>query len=1073
MRSKIVIVVMLFLIALMPGAMPSAQAVPRGTAGETGQSSQTNIVETYAKLPLLFVHNQGQLDSQVEYYVKTPRQTVYLTPSGMVFDLIRYQNTGTADSADRKAERFAFSLDFVGGNASPLIQGVTQDKAVVNYFIGNDPDKWHTDIATYREVLYKDVYPGIDLRLYGKENALEYEFVVQPGADVSDIALAYSGVDGLNLESNGLVVSTVFGELKQSQPCIYQQIGDDTVAVAGGFSLLGADSYGFEVGAYDAGYPLIIDPSLALAYSTYLGGSDEDRGFGIAVESGCAYVTGETVSADFPTKNEYQTDPVDSNWDAFVAKIDTTQSGTASLIYSTYLGGSLDDYGRGIAVEAGCAYITGDTPSANFPASTQAQIASPQDAPPTSGRDVFVVRLNAAGDGITYSYRLRGDGDDYGRGIAVESGYAYVTGDTDSTNFRTEHQYQTDQVGIDAFVAKLDTSLSGGSSVIYSTYLGGNGSDEGRGIAVDSNGCAYVTGDTFSTDFPTVSPYQAERNGFYFDAFVAKLDTSQTGEGSLIYSTYLGGDSADHGRGIDVESGCAYVAGDTGSADFPTKNEYRADQGNWDAFVTKIDTNQIGDNSLIYSTYLGGSGDDAGYGIAVESGCACVTGDTLSTDFPTVNEYQGDRNGMDAFVSKLDTNQTGDNSLICSSYLGGSYDDHGRGIAAESGCAYVTGDTSSTDFPNLNQYQTDQGGWDAFVAKFGATAPWVVGGYSTKCSIKFYDWRCNKWIIVKGGTLYITSQVENKVEGYWQPDVAIERWKTLIPVDGYVGPIHRDAKGKIKNTPRLSLLLQAGEYCMYGTGPNASYVTYILNAKIKMDKKTEKVKSIKGAINGWGEYGTPFADIGGPSQGQFEGKFTATPVPAGPPAAGEGGAEYVEYAPSASEMPQPGAPADALSMIPNVLGDYPIKGSIKFYDWKCNKSIVVQSGILHVTWQADNKIEGYWQPIPAIDGWPALSPEFVGYVGPFYRDDKGKIKNTPRLSLLWEGGTYCAYPDEPYVTYILNAKVKVDRKTEPPLVKSIKGSINGWGEWGAPFSDNTSSLGQFEGKFTATPPLVP
>jgi hypothetical protein len=1070
MRSKIVIVVMLFLIALMPGAMPSAQAVPSNTTGQTEQPSQTSLLETYARLPLLFVHNQGQVDSQVEYYVKTPGQTIYLTPSGMVFDLIRYHNTETADLADRKAERLAFSLDFVGGSTSPLIQGVTQDKAVVNYFIGNDPDKWHTDIATYREVLYRDVYPGIDLRLYGKENAVEYEFVVQPGADVSDIALAYSGVESLELESNELVVSTAFGELKQSQPRIYQQIGDDTVAIAGGFSLLGADSYGFEVGTYDAGYPLIIDPSLALAYSSYLGGSGDDAGYGIAVESGCAYVTGDTASIDFPTVNGYQGDR--NGMDAFVAKVDTTKSGAASLIYSTYLGGSSDDYGRGIAVEAGCAYITGDTSSAGFPGSTQPQIASPQDAPPpTTGRDVFVVRLNAAGDGITYSHCLKGSAEDYGLGIAAESGCAYVTGYTQSSDFPTSSTaYQGWFAGNwDVFVAKLDTTLYGGSSVIYSTYLGGGANDRGRGIAVEA-GYAYVTGDAGSGSFPTVNEYQTYQ-GIY-DAFVTKLDTTKSGSASLIYSTCLGGSSDDHGRGIAVESGCAYVAGDTGSADFPTLNQYQTDQGGQDAFVTKIDTNQSGTLSLIYSTYLGGSGYDAGYGIAVESGCACVTGDAVSTDFPTRNQYQTDQGGQDAFVTKIDTNQTGDNSLICSSYLGGSGDDHGRGIAAESGCTYVAGDTGSADFPSQNQYQTDQGDWDAFVAKFSATTPPVVGGYSTKCSIKFYDWRCNKWIIVKGGTLYITSQVENKVEGYWQPDVAIERWPTLIPVYGYVGPIHRDAKGKIKNTPRLSLLLQAGTYCHYGSGPTESYVTYILNAKIKMDKKTEKVKSIKGAINGWGEYGDPFPDIPGrPSQGQFEGKFTATPVPAGAPAAGEGGAEYVEYAFSAMEMPQPGAPADA-SMIPFVLGDYFIKSSIKFYDWECNKSIVVQSGILHVTWQNENKIQGYWEPIPAIEGWPALSPMW-GYVGPFYRDDKGKIKNTPRLSLLLELGAYCEYPSYTYVTYILNAKVKVDKKTEPPLVKSIKGTINGWGEWGAPFSDNTSSLGQFEGKFNATPPLVP
>ena len=210
MRTKIVIGLALLLIALMPGGLPSVQAMPPGTTNEIDEPAQASILESYARLPMLFIHNQGQVDSQVEYYVKTSGQTVYLTPSGMVFDLVRYQNTETADLADRKAERLVFSLNLVDANTSPLIQGISQDKAVVNYLIGNDPQKWHTDIPTYREVMYKNVYPGIDLRLYGKEGCLEYELVVQPGADISDIALAYAGVDSLDMESGELVVSTAF-----------------------------------------------------------------------------------------------------------------------------------------------------------------------------------------------------------------------------------------------------------------------------------------------------------------------------------------------------------------------------------------------------------------------------------------------------------------------------------------------------------------------------------------------------------------------------------------------------------------------------------------------------------------------------------------------------------------------------------------------------------------------------------------------------------------------------------------------------------------------------------------------
>jgi hypothetical protein len=342
--------------------------------------------------------------------------------------------------------------------------------------------------------------------------------------------------------------------------------------------------------------------------------------------------------------------------------------------------------------------------------------------------------------------------------------------------------------------------------------------------------------------------------------------------------------------------------------------------------------------------------------------------------------------------------------------------------------------------------------------------PAVVGDYSIKGSVRFFDWKCNKWIVVQSGTLHITYQYKHKIQGYWEPGISIEGWPALVPVKGYVGPFVRDAKLKIKNTPRLSLVLELGEFCKY---PSPTYVTYILNAAIKWDKKKDTVKSMKGTINGWGEYSTEFTDRGGPSQGQFEGKFTATPLPGGT-GVPEGGMEYIEYAQSATEMGGLNLPTDGLVMIPDVVDDYPIKSSIKFFDWKCNKWIVVKSGTLHITGQAEHKIKGYFEPGTPIEGWPELVSA-KGYVGPFVRDAKDKIKNTPRLSLRLEIGEYCQYPDETYVTYILNAKIKVDKKTDPPLVKSIKGTINGWGEFGTAFDDGGPSVGQFEGKFTATP----
>jgi len=340
--------------------------------------------------------------------------------------------------------------------------------------------------------------------------------------------------------------------------------------------------------------------------------------------SGNAYVTGETGSTDFPTQYPYQTDQ--GEWDVFVTKLSSTGS---SLVYSTFLGGSSLDAGEGIEVDSsGNAYITGITKSTDFPTQNafQADFQGEWDA--------FVTKLSSTGSSLVYSTYLGGNSYDPGRGIAVDSsGNAYVTGGTGSTDFPIQHPYQTDQGEWDAFVTKLSST---GSSLVYSTYLGGGDNDEGRDIAIDSSGNAYVIGGTESTDFPTKDPFQANFQGSY-DAFVTKL--SSTGS-SLVYSTYLGGGGPDDGLEIAVDSsGDAYVTGRTHSTDFPTQNAFQADyQGLRDAFVTKLSSTG---SSLVYSTYLGGGEHDIGLEIAVDSsGNAYVIGRTESTDFPTQDAFR-------------------------------------------------------------------------------------------------------------------------------------------------------------------------------------------------------------------------------------------------------------------------------------------------------------------------------------------------------------------------------------------------------------------------------------------------
>ncbi len=712
MKKYLIALLSIVLLTPWVGSAPPMEAAqsPPVSSDSTSEALKQRAMDVYLNMPLYFVANQGQVDESVGYYAQGGGHSLYFTAEEVVMAL----------------EETTLRMRFVGANATSPV-GAEQAAAKVNYFIGSDPAQWQTDVPTYGQVVYHNLYPGVDLRYGGQAGALKYTFVVQPGADVSQIRLAYGGAAGLRLDEAGNLLILAGGrELKDARPYAYQEIGGRRVEVETEFVLHGVRTYGFAVqSAYDPRHPLVIDPVLiTLLYSTYLGGSGFDEGKSIAVDgAGNVYVTGRTSSTDFPTKNAYQGDQGDA--DAFVTKIDPAQSGAASLLYSTYLGGSNMDEGNSITVdESGHAYVTGDTLSTNFP--TKNAYQSNQAA----GTDAFVAKLNAAGNALLYSTYLVGSGYDYSYDIAVDGfGNAYVTGSTRSTDFPTQKPYQGTHGGIyDAFVAKIDTTQSGHASLVYSTYLGGSEWDEGYGIALDGAGNAYVAGNTRSTDFPTQNPYQGTCGGCptYFDAFVTKIDTTQSGAASLVYSTYLGGSGSDYGSGIALDgAGNAYVTGSTGSTDFPTQNTYHDSLGgsSVDAFVTKIDTTQSGAASLVYSTYLGGSEWDEGYGIAVDgTGNAYVTGGTLSTDFPTQNPYQGTcssclNHAFDVFVTKFNT---AGSALIYSTYLGGSGYDRGFGIAVDgAGHAYVTGYAYSTDFPTQNPFQgTYGGGWsDAFVAR--------------------------------------------------------------------------------------------------------------------------------------------------------------------------------------------------------------------------------------------------------------------------------------------------------------------------------------------------------------------
>jgi uncharacterized repeat protein (TIGR02543 family) len=655
------------------------------------------------------------VDERALFYAKASRYTLWLTEEGLVFDSTRRISKESAetktlsprdmnDAEDFSYERDVSRLVFLNPYRRPEVIPVDATDHRVNYFIGNDESKWRSNIQTSRAVLYKELYPNIDLKVYGIEKQIEYDFAVKPGGEVSDIGLEYKDVDTTRIDSEGnLIVNTEFGEITHAKPLCYQVIGGERIEIQAEFMKIGDNNYGFKVKGYDINYELIIDP-VVLVYSTYLGGSGEDRGWGIAVDSeGMAYVTGDTDSVNFPTQSPIQRTNAGDK-DIFITKVNSSGS---ALIYSTYLGGSGGDDLSGIAVDSeGMAYVTGRTASGNFPTKNAIQGGYGGQG------DAFITKVNSSGSALIYSTYLGGSGEDGGHGIAADSeGAAYVAGDTSSIDFPTQNPIRETYAGyVDAFITKVNSS---GSALIYSTYLGGSGADYGNGIAVDSEGAAYVTGETGSIDFPTQNRIQETCAG-YVDAFITKVNASGS---AFIYSTYLGGSVGDRGWGISVDSeGAAYVAGDTGSIDFPTQNPIQGTYaGGYDAFIAKINASGT---ALVYSTYLGGSGGDLGFVIGVDAeGAACVTGVTWSTDFPTQNPIQGSfGGGEDIFITKI--NLLG-SVLIYSTYLGGSGGERGRGIAVDSeGAAYVTGRTVSGNFPTKNPIQGNNlGGHDIFIAK--------------------------------------------------------------------------------------------------------------------------------------------------------------------------------------------------------------------------------------------------------------------------------------------------------------------------------------------------------------------
>ena len=699
-------------------------------------------------------------------------------------------------------------LKLQGANPAPQLAGLDEQPDKSHYLIGNDPSQWRKNVSNYARVAYDEVYPGIDLVYYGNQRQLEYDFIVAPNADPKTIKLAIEGADRVSIDPDGnLILSTPNGEIRQHKPIVYQDINGQRKTLEGRYVMLnnvgagsneltppignaveltpsphggrlgwgrsesseatdfagsqaprgnpvlqalleksapnGSRSFpdgipkqelgnerhiasiGFEVAEYDHSQPLVIDP--VLAYSTYLGGNDLDYGMGIDVDSeGNAYIVGDASSTDFPTTaGAYQTTKQGGGYngysmDAFVAKLSPDGS---KLLYSTYFGGtnSIEHGSDIVADKLGNVFVVGTTLSADFPVTPGAI---------NNGGRVFMMKLDSSGSNLIYSAKIGGS---QGLGIAVDpSGNAYATGDTwaSDTPVTPNAAQQKFGGGRDAFVVKLNPT---GTAVIYGTYIGGTGEEYGMSLTIDKEGKAYVTGPTSSQNFPLANPLQTEYHGGspHGDAFVTVVNPEGT---QFVFSGYLGGTSEDVGFAITVDKdGFVLVTGVTASTDFPLQAALQPTFGGGvmnilrgDAFLAKID---IARSSLIFSTYLGGTGDDAGYGIETDVlGNAYVTGATTSPNFPLKNPIQSNFAGGttrtdgavgDVFLAKVDASGS---KLRFSTYLGGSSFDYGSCCNVikvdRCGDAYLTGATYSSDFPLQSPLQTTYGGGgDAFVAK--------------------------------------------------------------------------------------------------------------------------------------------------------------------------------------------------------------------------------------------------------------------------------------------------------------------------------------------------------------------
>lgn len=667
---------------------------------------------------VLFTENVGQWSEEVRYRADGAGVTVWFTDDGVYSAFYSNQPPrrplpgrdsipgGASGPNDRQIDYLMVKTSFVGAEPSLKVGSQGEVASLVHYYIGENPSNWSLNVPAYRSVVLQEVYPGITLSYYGNRQSLEYDFLIAPGADPSVIQLRYDGVESLRIDDSGnLVVTTDWGDIIEKAPVVSQKVGNIVRDIPAAFDLRSDNSFGFKLeGEYHRDLPLVIDP--VLSFCTFQGGGSGDAGYGTAIDaSGNIYICGATASTDFPDTNAYQGTLAGGTWDAFVVKYSADYD---TLLYSSFIGGTDNDYAYGMAVDtSGSPYLVGRTGSLDFPT------VSPL-MPADSAADAWVVKLSSDGSSMVYGTYLSGSDNDYGWDIALDaSANAYVVGYTLSDDFPTAMPIQGSRAGgYDVFVSKIN---SAGTALSYSTYLGGSETDIGQAITVDASNRAHVTGYTFSSDYPKVNQFQDELTlTGHSDAFVSKINSLGS---ALTYSTYLGGTRAEYANDIDVASdGTFYVVGQTYSSNFPVLGAYQGSlRGYTDIFVTKFTASGA---SQVYSTYLGGFDWEYGGNIGVDTaGRALVALYTESSDFPNSDAFQTTiGGGQDVALVRFGAAGF---ELDYATFLGGTEDDqcYAMAVDADNAYAFITGQTVSADFPVKRALQGTIGGSaDAFLA---------------------------------------------------------------------------------------------------------------------------------------------------------------------------------------------------------------------------------------------------------------------------------------------------------------------------------------------------------------------